>query len=139
MLLAAANYHGERDFLVSNYCVLAALLYSLQLCYEKKVYKTRPFLLVSKTLKACASLYEHEGVGYMWRVAWPMFIAALETDDPIYQNWVMDRFTALEAHGENMRRAKVLLEAICHEQRIAEQSVDWRLRIRRGQFQAFVI
>jgi hypothetical protein len=68
-----------------------------------------------------------------------MFVAGLETTDLIYQTWVIDRFTAMQDLGENLRRAKVLLETICLEQRRTGQRVDYLSRIKSGEFQGFVI
>jgi hypothetical protein len=118
---------------------VAALFFATVLYYERKVYKVRPVVAISKTLQACAKLHEYEGSGYMWRVAWPMFIAALETDDMIYHKWVIDRFDSLQKRGENMRRAKVLLESVCKEQRITGQQVDFLSQIKSGKFEGFVI
>jgi hypothetical protein len=103
------------------------------------VWKTRPSIAISNTLQACANLYEHEGAGYLWRIAWPMFVAGLETDDLIYQNWVIERFTSMQDNGENLRRAKVVLETICLEQRRIGQQVDYISRIKSGEFEGFVI
>lgn len=68
-----------------------------------------------------------------------MFVAGLETDDLIYQTWVIDRFTSMQNLGENLRRAKVLLELVCAEQRQTGQRIDYLSRIRNGQYQGFVI
>lgn len=68
-----------------------------------------------------------------------MFLAGLETDDFIYQAWVIERFTSMQILGENMRRAKVLLEAVIREQRESGKQVDYLSRIRNGDFKGFVI
>lgn len=68
-----------------------------------------------------------------------MFVAGLETDDLIYQNWVIDRFTSMQGLGENMRRAKVVLEKICLEQRRTGERMDYQPRIKNSEFLGFVI
>ncbi len=103
------------------------------------MWKTLPSIAISKTLQACANLYEHEGIGYLWRIAWPMFVAGLETDDLIYQNWVIERFTSMQGLGENMRRAKIVLERVCAEQRRTGQRADYVSRVKSGEFLGFVI
>ena len=129
----------ERDTIQSNNYAGAALYYAVTVMYEKRVWKTRPSLAVSNTLQACANLYEHEGTGYLWRVAWPMFVAGLETDDLIYQTWVIERFTSMQDLGENLRRAKHVLETVCLEQRRTGHRIDYLSRIRSGEIQGFVI
>ncbi len=139
MLQASLSHGIERSTIQSNNYVGAALYYALVIAYEKKVWKTRPSIAISKTLQACANLYEHEGVGYLWRIAWPMFVAGLETDDLIYQTWVIERFTSMQDLGENLRRAKLVLETVCLEQRRTGQQIDYLSRIKSGEFQGFVI
>ncbi len=139
MLQASLSYNIERSTIQSNNYVGAALYYALVIVYERKVWKTRPSTAISNTLQACANLYEHESVGYLWRVAWPMFVAGLETDDLIHQTWVMERFTSMQDLGENLRRAKLALESICSEQRRTGQHMDYLSRIKSGEFQGFVI
>jgi hypothetical protein len=129
----------EKSTIRSNDYIGAASYYALVIVYERKLWKTRPLIAISKTLQACASLCEREDIRYMWRVAWPMFIAGLETDDLIYQDWVLEMFTAMQHLGENLRRAKVLLEIVCREQRRTGKQVDYLSRIKTGEFQGFVI
>jgi hypothetical protein len=139
LLQASLSYGVERSTIQSNNYVGAALYYALVITYERKVWKTRPAIAISKALQACANLYEREGVGYLWRIAWPMFVAGLETDDLIYQNWVIERFAAMQDLGENLRRAKLVLEMVCLEQRRAGVQIDYLSRIRSGEFHGFVI
>lgn len=68
-----------------------------------------------------------------------MFVAGLETDDLIYQTWVIERFTSMQDLGENLRRAKLVLETVCLEQRRTGQQIDYLSRIKSGEFQGFVI
>lgn len=139
LLQAALSYKVERSTIQSNGYVGAAAYYALVTMYERKVFNARPLIAISNTLQACANLYEHEGNGYLWRIAWPMFVAGLETNDLIYQTWVIDRFTSMQELGENLRRAKQVLEAVCLEQRKTGKQIDYLSRIRSGEFQGFVI
>lgn len=115
------------------------MFYALVLCWERRVFEVRPSIPIFKVLKACASVYEYEGIGFLGRLAWPMFVAGLETDDLIHQSWVLDRFASLQGRGENMRRAKLLLESVFLEQRRTGRRVDYLARMRNGEFKAFVI
>lgn len=139
ILQAAFSCKTERSTIQSNNYIGAALYYALVIVYERKVWKVYPSVAISNTLQACANVYEHEGNRYLWRIAWPMFVAGLETNDLIYQTWVIDRFTSLQENGENLRRAKIVLERICLEQRRTGQRVDYLSRIKNGEYQGFVI
>ncbi|CZR53397.1 uncharacterized protein PAC_03275 [Phialocephala subalpina] len=139
LLHASLLYNDERSTIQSNNYIGPAMYYALVITFERKVWKTRPSIAISKTLQACASLYEREGVGYLWRIAWPMFVAGLETDDLVYQTWIIERFTSMQNLGENLRRAKVVLEKVCLEQRRTGLQVDYLSRIKSGEYQGFVI
>jgi hypothetical protein len=139
LLSQALSRQLERHTINSNNCVAAAAYFAVVARYERLVYKIQPTSAVSKTLQACASLHEHEGEDYLWRVAWPLFVGGLETNDPIHQSWVLDRFSNLQKRGENMRRAKLLLEAVFLEQRVTKLRVDYLALLRTGLIEGFVI
>lgn len=130
---------ADKDTILSNQHVPVAIYYAIVIRYERLLYNDRPLTAISKVLRACVNLYEYEGPNYLWRAAWPLFIAALETDDPIHQSWAVDRFTELQSTGENLRRAKVFLEAVFREQRASGQPVDYRAWLKAGLFKGFVI
>jgi hypothetical protein len=121
----------------SNMCVAAATYLAVVIQFERLVSGTYPSVAVSKTLQTCASLHEYEGNGYMWMVAWPMFIAGLETDELIHQSWLLDRFNT--TRGRNMQRAAIILKAVFLEKRKMKGPVDYLSWIRTGRFQGFVI
>jgi hypothetical protein len=135
----AMSHPAKKNTIASNMCFAAATYYALVVQYERLVFEDGPSVAVTKTLQACAKLYEYEGIGYLWRVAWPMFLAGLETDDLIHKSWVLERFVSLSEQGENMRRAKVLLEAAFLEQRSSGKRTDYLSMVRSGKFQGFVI
>ncbi|EXJ81044.1 hypothetical protein A1O3_07332 [Capronia epimyces CBS 606.96] len=53
--------------------------------------------------------YADEGDDAMARIAWPLFIAALETTDLVHRDWILTRFSRLRQRGENYRRAYAVL------------------------------
>ena len=66
--------------------------------------------------------YRLQGKVAMLRVARPLFIAALETDDIIHREWIMQRFDELKEYGRNCRRARVFLgHAIAQQQRLGRR------------------
>jgi hypothetical protein len=50
------------------------------------------------------------------RISWPLFIAALETDDSVHREWIMTRFRDLQKHGKNYRRAFRVLDSAVKKQ-----------------------
>jgi hypothetical protein len=90
-------------------------------------------------MRACGLLFRYEGKDYMWRVAWPMFVVGVETDDLIYQSWIMERFSALSRSGENMQRAKALLERLFLEKQTNQEPIDYLAWTREGSLKGFVV
>lgn len=60
--------------------------------------------------------YKHEGNQAMLRIAWPLFMAALESDDVVHKEWALSCFKSLGKYGLNYRRAFKVLEAAIAEQ-----------------------
>ena len=57
---------------------------------------------------------------------WPevLFRAGVETNDPIYQSWVVEAFIRAEAWGPNLRKTKLLFERIIECRRDISAQVD---------------
>lgn len=62
-------------------------------------------------------IHADEGDVAMFRIAWPLFLAALETDDSIHRDWMVARFRDLKTRGENYRRANEALQFGLDERR----------------------
>ena len=139
VLAQGLSYQIERSTISSNKYAAAGNFFALVASYERVVYKTVPKCTLSKIMRACGLLFRYEDEDYMWRVAWPMFVAGVETDDPIYQSWIMERFSALSRSGENMRRAKTLLERIFLEKQTNQEPIDYLAWIREDSLKGFVV
>ncbi|KAI1385491.1 uncharacterized protein F4822DRAFT_345605 [Hypoxylon trugodes] len=57
---------------------------------------------------------------------WPqaLFQAGVETNDPIYQSWVLTTFAQAETWGPNLRRTRLLLERIIKFPKEAKANLD---------------
>ncbi|KAH6869546.1 hypothetical protein B0T10DRAFT_501499 [Thelonectria olida] len=53
--------------------------------------------------------YRHGGDVAMLRIARPLFTAALETDDVLHREWILERFENLRQFGKHCKRAKDFL------------------------------
>lgn len=122
-----------------NRCIPAAHFYANVALYERRLYGTTPSYAISKIMQCCAKLSEATRSEYLSRVQWPMFIAAMETDDMVYQAWILDRFIAMQRCGENLRRATVFIKAVLAEQRQTGIRVNYMSWLRDGPFQKFVL
>lgn len=75
--------------------------------------------------------YKHGGDEAMIKLAWPLFVAALETDDLLHQEWILERFEASSKYGTNFERAhKFLRETIPMQQRLGKR-LDVREEMRK--------
>jgi hypothetical protein len=70
--------------------------------------------------------FKHDGDEAMIRVAWPLFIAALETDESLQRDWVLDRFAAISKYGKNFERAHRFLGAATLKQKSLGSRIDLR-------------
>ncbi|KAF2008825.1 hypothetical protein BU24DRAFT_92033 [Aaosphaeria arxii CBS 175.79] len=66
--------------------------------------------------------FKHDGDIAMTRVAWPLFIAALETNDLLHREWILARFAAISKYGSNYQRAHwFLLKIIPMQERLGKR------------------
>ncbi|UKZ75128.1 hypothetical protein TrVFT333_002800 [Trichoderma virens FT-333] len=71
---------------------------------------------------------KHQGVEGTIRVAWPLFVVALETNNKIHQRWILNRFQAMSSYSKNLERAhRFLSEAIKPQHEKIEVYTDFRL------------
>ncbi|KAF9870892.1 hypothetical protein CkaCkLH20_11564 [Colletotrichum karsti] len=83
--------------------------------------------------------FKHEGDESMTRIAWPLFMVALETDDLLHREWVLSRFQGMSRFGKNLDRAHVFLKEIIEMQNRLGRRVDVRERFQSGEVGLFVI
>lgn len=60
--------------------------------------------------------YKDEGDQGLFRMAWPLFMAGLESTDLVHQQWILDRFRGLKKFGNSYSRAHRLLESMVRDQ-----------------------
>jgi len=70
--------------------------------------------------------FKHGGDQATARVAWPLFLAVLETDDMLHRDWILDRFTAFRKYGKNYERARRFLEQTIPRQQSIGKRIDLR-------------
>lgn len=83
--------------------------------------------------------HKYDGEKAMVRIAWPLFMVALETNDHLHGEWVLGRFHAISQFGLNFQRAyQFLLHVVDLQSRLGER-VDVRAQLQPGEFGLFVI
>jgi hypothetical protein len=62
-------------------CVIVAEFFAIVVRHDRLAYDIQ-WSSLSKLLQTCATLYEYEGPNFLQHVAWPMFVAGFETEEP---------------------------------------------------------
>ncbi|KAE8376405.1 hypothetical protein BDV26DRAFT_305605 [Aspergillus bertholletiae] len=68
--------------------------------------------------------HKYDGEKAMVRIAWPLFMVALETNDHLHREWVLGRFSAISKFGLNFQRAYQFLIHVIDLQSRLGQRVD---------------
>ncbi|KAF5576402.1 C6 zinc finger domain-containing protein [Fusarium pseudoanthophilum] len=84
----------------------------------------------SKTIRNIMNLafqaYKHGGDVAMVRIARPLFMVALETDEELHVQWILERFQGLAQFGEHFARAGGFLERVSGMRSELRASIDLR-------------
>ncbi|KAK3900815.1 hypothetical protein C8A05DRAFT_45410 [Staphylotrichum tortipilum] len=75
--------------------------------------------------------FRHQGDEAMLRIAQPLFMVALETDDVLHREWVLDRFEGLGCFGARFERARAFLLTTIDRQQSLGRRVDVQEQFRR--------
>lgn len=83
--------------------------------------------------------FKHEGNEAMVRIAWPLFVVALETADMLHRDWILSRFQGMCHFGKNLARAHDFLVNTLGMQARLGHRVSVRDRFQSGEVELFVI
>lgn len=73
--------------------------------------------LIEAIMNLALQAFKHQGDEAIIRIAWPMYLVALETRDPAYRKWVLARFQAISPYGENYARAHLFLKRATEQEK----------------------
>jgi hypothetical protein len=90
-------------------------------------------------MKLAYQAFKLEGDEAMLRIAWPLFIAILETDDLLRREWLIARLRALGKFGKNYSRAAVFVESFVAEEERKGERLDFQAYLTSGGFEQFSI
>lgn len=119
---------GPHRMFVINVRAIVAHYHAILLCYFRIVRGTAPLdgrqrTALARIMNIGHQSYTDEGDAAMSRLAWPFFVAAVESDDALHRTWIMDRYKTLSDEGENYRRAYDALQVAFSRQRYHERRV----------------
>lgn len=117
--------------LVANMRAIVPIYYAVVLDYKRLTAFDQPMddrqrHALQEIMNLCFQDFTHGGDQPNLRVAWPLFMAALETQDMLQQKFVLDRFENFRLYGKNYERAHRFLVTVLPIQRRNGQRVDVR-------------
>ncbi|KAI8255348.1 Sterol uptake control protein 2 [Colletotrichum sp. SAR11_239] len=130
-----ANIRG----IVPHYHAVVLEFLRLTRFNETPMLSTRQRNALREIMNLAFQAFKHEGDESMTRIAWPLFMVALETDDLLHREWVLSRFQGMSRFGKNLDRAHVFLKEIIEMQNKLGRRVDVRERFQSGEVGLFVI
>ncbi|KAF4467138.1 zn 2cys6 transcription factor [Fusarium albosuccineum] len=83
--------------------------------------------------------YKHGGDEAMMRLAWPLYMVVLETDDLLHREWALERMSAISKFGKNFERAHKFLVDVVEMQSRSGKRADVRELLESGEVGLFVI
>uniref|UniRef100_L2FW23 Zn 2cys6 transcription factor n=1 Tax=Colletotrichum fructicola (strain Nara gc5) TaxID=1213859 RepID=L2FW23_COLFN len=130
-----ANIRG----IVPHYHAVVLEFLRLTRFNETPMLSTRQRNALREIMNLAFQAFKHEGEESMTRIAWPLFMVALETDDLLHREWVLSRFQGMSRFGKNLDRAHAFLKEIIEMQNKLGRRVDVRERFQSGEVGLFVI
>jgi hypothetical protein len=95
----------------------AAFLFYLR-CTAKRTYRIEKRQTgIQSMINLAFRAYQHGGDQAMLRIAWPLFMLVLETDDQFYREWSLTRLCALEKFGKNYSQAAAFAKEFTAQER----------------------
>ncbi|GAB7333648.1 hypothetical protein MBLNU13_g05206t1 [Cladosporium sp. NU13] len=93
---------------------IVAFFHAVKICFLRVTHRNIPLtseerLILKEIMSLTFKIYKDRGERALMRIAWQLFVVAIESDDAIYRLWITERFDRLTAYGENFRRASSVL------------------------------
>ncbi|KAH6639816.1 fungal-specific transcription factor domain-containing protein [Boeremia exigua] len=120
--------------LVANMRAIVPMYYAIVLDFKRLTAFDQPKderqrHALQEIMNLCFQDFTHGGDQPNLRIAWPLFMAALETEDMLHQKFILDRFETFRLYGKNYERAHRFLVAVLPMQRRNGKRVDIRLHM----------
>ncbi|KAF9693792.1 hypothetical protein EKO04_008414 [Ascochyta lentis] len=124
--------------LVANMRAIVPMYYAIILDFKRLAafgnsMDERQRYALQEIMNLCFQDFTHGGDKPNLRVAWPLFMAALETKDLLHQKFVLERFEAFKLYGKNDERAHRFLVTVIGMQRRHGKRVDFRAQMQQSE------
>lgn len=128
--------------LVANMRAIVPMYYATILDFKRLTAFEAPMderqrYALQEIMNLCFQDFTHSGELPNLRVAWPLFLAALESSDMLHQNFVLERFAIFRLYGKNYERAYRFLVNAIPMQRRSGKRID--IRAEMEQTELFVL
>ncbi|KAI8663438.1 hypothetical protein NCS57_00944600 [Fusarium keratoplasticum] len=129
--LCTETDHSQR--LVANIRYIVPIFYGIQLEFLRITQPNSPLgqgkrqrLILAEIMRLAFQLRSHWGDDGLRKIAWPLFLAGLETDDLLHREWILERFQKMSEMGEHLKRAFNFLKDALVIQQGSGRRVDIR-------------
>jgi hypothetical protein len=117
--------------LIANLRAIVPMYYAIILDFMRLTNFNEPMgerqrYALQEIMNLCYQDFTHCGDQPNLRVAWPLFMAALETQDMLHQNFILKRFEVFRLYGKNYERAHRFLINVIGIQRRDGKRTDFR-------------
>lgn len=135
----------ERDTRsITNVRFVVPFYHAVVLCYFRIINRNavpneRQALALQQIILLAYQAYRDNGSEAIARMAWPLFIAALETADLLHKDWILARIAELQTRGVNYRRAYAALVAARAAEGTRSVRTDYISLLDRDDLEKFVI
>ncbi|KAJ5657142.1 uncharacterized protein N7484_000791 [Penicillium longicatenatum] len=133
----------QRRF-VLNICTIVPFYYGVvllffNLCKSSGTLNDRQRSAMREIMTLAFQAYTVEGDRAIYKISWPLFIVALESDDMIHRAWILERFGTLANEGENLRRAHEALTSAFSQQKLPKRHVSYMELLRHSNIEPFIL
>lgn len=95
---------------------------------------------VNAIMSLAQQAYRHQGVDAMVRIAWPLLVVALETQEQPTRDWILSRFNSMVGLSKNMERTEDFLRNSVGPTKVTSAAwADPRRWFRSGDGMPFII
>ncbi|CAH0002169.1 unnamed protein product [Clonostachys byssicola] len=141
--LDAIGQDSQKHFAAMSRFVIA-FYHAVVLCFLRVIKGDGPSNLsqresIQQIISLALKAYRHHGQRFMTRLAWSLFVTAIESDDMIHREWILERFNGLTERGENYRRAREALLIAFKEQEVTDKRISYTALLHRSDVQRFII
>lgn len=127
---------NNSDCLVEAVRAIVPIYYAVYLDFMRLTSFEKPLdelqrYAVKTIINLASQSCRHGNNKTMTKIAWPLFIAALETDDMLHQEWILGKFESISKYGKNFERAYMFLLRIIPRQQSTGMRVDIRAEMKK--------